>query len=83
MLLHSSSSVGSACENRVKNEKLQPWERTEQKCRVCDIVKPMAEFYDNLTWQSGKQSECRACKRSYTRAYKRGFRAGQKAKSSG
>lgn len=82
MLLHSSASVGSACENRVKNEKLQPWERTEQVCAVCGIEKPMAEFYDNLNWKTGKESKCKACHRSYSRAYKRGWLAGRKAKPS-
>lgn len=78
MRLHSSSSVGSVCVNRMSNDKLQPWEWTRQVCRVCEIEKPMEEFYDNLNWKSGKDSKCRACKRSYTRAWKRGFRAGKK-----
>lgn len=80
MLLHSSSSVGSACENRVKNEK--PWERTEQKCSYCEIVKPISEFYDNLNWQSGKTAQCRKCLQIYMRGYQRGRRTGRKAKPS-
>ncbi len=34
----------------------------EQKCRTCDITKPISEYHKNKTYSSGFSSECKECR---------------------
>jgi len=42
----------------------------EKQCKKCDVVRPLTEFYPDLTHSDGVHSTCKACSKAISKAYR-------------
>jgi len=42
-----------------------------KKCSQCDVLKPLADFYNESRVKDGKQARCKTCHKKITEAYRK------------
>lgn len=61
--IYNDKYIDMYCLIKNKGRYIMPRSELTKKCQGCNVVKPLSEYYNNLTKRDGRNGICKECQK--------------------